>query len=94
MREYADRISYVHIKDAKKVFGVEKSMLGRSGGERVRYYWELGVGKIDLEAVGRLLKKIKYDGWIVVECDGSENPSESTKINKNFIEEKLKPILL
>jgi len=37
MREYADRIGYIHIKDAKKIFGVEKQMV-----QGTRYYWEFG----------------------------------------------------
>lgn len=55
IRRYADRLEYVHLKDAD---------LSRGG------FLPLGAGDVDLVAVARALHDIDFDEWITVELDG------------------------
>jgi inosose dehydratase len=88
MREYGDRIGYIHLKDAKEVLGIKKEWEYDK-----QYFWDLGTGKVDFTAVTRLLKDINYEGWITIECDGTKQPGKSAQVNMRYIEEQLKPIL-
>jgi len=55
IRRYADRLAYVHLKDADL-----------STGE----FLPLGDGDIDLHAVVAAIRASGYDDWITVELDG------------------------
>jgi inosose dehydratase len=83
---YRDRVNYIHLKDGK-----EKLHRGFKG----RRYWALGQGKVDFPQAMRILKDMKYDDWIVVECDHQDptpTPYEEAKMNKKYIDEVLSPI--
>ena len=69
-REFSDRLIYIHLKDID---------------DRNRFV-ELGEGRINIKEVWDVLRKINFDGPLVVEVDSSDNPRESCKRNKEFLE--------
>lgn len=88
IRQYRDRILFLHVKD------VESPAPGANAdaGQSYRFV-ELGRGRVDLHAVFTALKEIKFRGWGVVELDGASDnprpPKESALISKKYLEEKL-----
>lgn len=75
LRDYADRISYVHLKDwHHKVEGDFKFVaLGK------------GDGLVDFDSIFKTFKEIKYNGWYAVELDYAEDPWQATKDCKEFL---------
>jgi inosose dehydratase len=71
LRDWRDRVDYVHIKDVRlnvvrEVVAERADVLeGWSRG----MFSELGAGDVDLDAFFHGLREIGYDGWIVVEQD-------------------------
>lgn len=61
IRRYADRLAYVHLKDANLT----------DGG-----FLPLGTGDVDLVAVIDAINAVGYDDWITVELDGYEGDLE------------------
>lgn len=96
LKTYKDRIILLHFKDAKD--------RGTRVGYHGRYYWDvgkrawgqdMGTGKIDFPAIMRLLKELKYDGWIVIEFDHPDStptPRESAQQYKEYIDKVLSKI--
>jgi inosose dehydratase len=86
IEQYRDRLLFLHIKD------VETVTPAGEGGRNYRFV-ELGRGRVDLPAVFGALKKIKFNGWAVIELDGvpdkARTPKESAQLSKIFVEEKL-----
>lgn len=88
VREYADRLSFLHIKD------LEAPVPGATGDTSRSYrFVELGRGKVDLKAVFAALDAVGYKGWAVVELDevpdNARTPKESALISRAFIEKQL-----
>jgi inosose dehydratase len=71
VRDWADRINHVHLKDALKA--VLEEIVAR--GDPVESIWtrrafcRFGDGDVDVAAVLARLRGIDYEGWIVVEQD-------------------------
>jgi inosose dehydratase len=86
IEQYRDRLLFLHIKDVETVTAVGE-------GSRNYRFVELGRGRVNLPAVFDALKKVKFDGWAVIELDGvpdkARTPKESAQISKNFVEQKL-----
>lgn len=88
IRKYRDRLLFLHIKDVE-------SPVPAAAGEPARAYRfvELGRGKVDLPAVFKALKEVKFRGWAVVELDAvpdkTRTPKEAALISKKYLEEKL-----
>jgi len=89
LRKYRDRLLFLHIKDLESPVPASSK-----GNERSYRFVELGRGKVDLPAVFKTLKEIKFHGWAVVELDAvpdnARTPRESAIICKKYLEEKLK----
>jgi inosose dehydratase len=88
VREYRDRLSFLHIKD------LEAPAPGATGDLSRSYrFVELGRGKVDLKKVFAALDEIGYKGWAVVELDrvpdNARTPRESALISRTFIEKEL-----
>lgn len=71
LRDWGDRIDYVHVKDVRldilrQVVDERADVLE---GWRRGMFCELGQGDVDLPAFFEALRKLGYDGWIVVEQD-------------------------
>jgi inosose dehydratase len=88
IKKYRDRLLFLHIKDVE-------SPVPAAAGERPGPYRfvELGRGKVDLAAVFKALKDVKFNGWAVVELDSvpdkMRTPKEAALISKKYLEEKL-----
>ena len=86
IQQYKDRLLFLHIKD------VETLPANDARGRTYRFV-ELGRGRVDLHAVFAALKKVKFNGWAVVELDGvpdkARTPKESGQISKTYVEQKL-----
>lgn len=83
VRQYADRLLFVHFKDVKPA---DTS----SGYEFV----ELGQGTVDLPAVVAALRAIHFHDWAIVEFDrepkgSTRTPKESAELSKNYVEHTL-----
>jgi inosose dehydratase len=88
VREYRDRILFLHIKD------LEAPVPGATGDLSRSYrFVELGRGKVDLKGVFAALNDINFQGWAVVELDrvpdASRTPKESALISKRYLEREL-----
>lgn len=88
--DFRERIWHIHFKDMDPVIADKARKEGwdyfKSVSEGV--FCELGKGVVDFKAVVSELKKMKYDGWIVVEQDvlpGMGNPKECAGRNREFI---------
>jgi len=82
VRDYAGRMTFLHIKD------LESPIPGR-GPETFRFV-ELGRGKVDVRAVFAALEVTNYEGWAVVELDRVPDPArtplEAGRAAKRFLE--------
>jgi inosose dehydratase len=79
VRDHKGRLLFLHIKD------VERTDAG--GGYR---FVELGGGRVDIPAVFAALNETGFDGWAVVELDGTrdnkQTPREANAISKEYLE--------
>lgn len=90
LEHYADRIWHVHFKDCDPQLAAQARQAGWDYFEAVQrgIFSELGRGSVDFAAVGAALRKLGYDGWIVVEQDvlpGMGTPSASARRNRDYL---------
>jgi inosose dehydratase len=83
IRKYGRRLLFMHLKDVKNA-------PTKSGYE----FAELGVGRIDWNAVFAALRETRFRGWGVVELDGERQgsdltPKQSAEMSLKFLREKL-----
>ncbi|GHV23807.1 hypothetical protein FACS1894174_09960 [Bacteroidia bacterium] len=84
VRKYSNRLSYFHLKDVSGKFKRPNF------GPNLR---ELGKGEVDFPEIMKILKSIKYSGWLNVEQDStSMTPLESATESMKYITSNLKPI--
>ena len=81
IRQYADRLLFLHIKDVR-----------RKPGDGAGYQFvELGRGSVDLPAVFAALRDVRFNGWAVVELDGVPDkggtPKASAEISKRYLQD-------
>jgi inosose dehydratase len=86
IRKYRDRLLFLHIKDVESLPSDDTS-------KRNYRFVELGRGRVDLPAVFRALKDVKFRGWAVIELDEvpdkSRTPKECAQISLKYLEDKL-----
>ncbi len=90
IRQFADRIWYVHFKDHDPAVHEQSRMQRWDGPQSVGkgIFPELGRGDVDFPSVLVELEKIGYDSWIVVEQDvlpGMGAPLESAQRNREYL---------
>lgn len=87
VEKYKDRLLFLHLKDVEHLAGAKE-------GYR---FCELGRGLVNVPAVLAALRKVNFRGWGIVELDGetdkSRTPKESAVINKEYVQQKLGPIV-
>jgi sugar phosphate isomerase/epimerase len=72
------RIDAIHLKDWK-------ANVGRSYQFYARGFCELGMGDIELEKVLTLLAARRFEGWVVVEQDSSDDPGRSAQLSADWL---------
>lgn len=90
IRQFADRIWYVHFKDHDPAVHEQSRIHEWDGPQSVGkgIFPELGRGDVDFPGVLTELEKIGYDSWIVVEQDvlpGLGAPLESATRNRDYL---------
>jgi sugar phosphate isomerase/epimerase len=81
--KYSSRLMMMDYKDAKKIPGAQFRDT----------IFDLGDGDIDLPACHRVLKGMKYKGWICVDLDTArKGPRASYEHCDEYIVNKLEPI--
>jgi signal transduction histidine kinase/sugar phosphate isomerase/epimerase len=79
IRKTKDRLVAVHLKDWSPEYG-------RSSFRYARGFVELGAGSVDLRGVVKELKRIDFDGWIVVEQDYTlTDPDTNTFVSARWL---------
>ncbi len=88
--KYGSRLLFLHIKDVENI---TPAATGAASTANAYRFVELGRGRVDMPAVFKALKQVKFRGWAVVELDSvpdkARTPKESAIISKKYIEEKL-----
>ncbi len=88
VKQYGDRLIFVHIKDVISPVAGDTKEPSRS-----YKFVELGQGKVDIPGVFAALKKVPFNGWAIVELDAvpvpNRTPLESLEISKKYIQDKL-----
>jgi inosose dehydratase len=88
VREHADRIAYIHLKDVDRVVleGVRRDGVPFDEAVRRRVFTELGRGVLDVAGLLGALRDIGYDGWLMVEQDSSWlAPAESASASREYL---------
>jgi inosose dehydratase len=91
LRRHAERIWHVHFKDHEPQVHARSQEEGWDYFKSVRQgiFCELGKGDVDFPAIVAELRKMEYEGWIVVEQDvhpGMGSPKESAQRNRAYLE--------
>ena len=90
LKRHASRGTHVHFKDCDPAVAARARSegLGYLAAVRQQLFCELGAGGVDFEAVTAELRRLNYDGWIVVEQDvfpGYGTPAESAKRSRDYL---------
>ena len=90
LKKYSERIWHVHFKDCDDNIASLSRENKWDYFESVKngVFCELGKGSVDFKSIVNELKKINYQGWIVVEQDvlpGMGNPKKYAHKNHEFI---------
>lgn len=87
IEKYHDRLLFLHLKDVRDI---------PADTPKAKYpfeFVELGRGRVDLPSVFGALRKVRYNGWAVVELDRvpdkSRTPKESALISKSYLEQRI-----
>ncbi|MFN0120528.1 MAG: sugar phosphate isomerase/epimerase family protein [Blastocatellia bacterium] len=84
LRRHKARLNYFHFKDAVRPF------VRPAFKPNLR---ELGRGEVDFPAIMRLLKNMRWQGWINIEQDATTlTPADSCRISMEYVNKTLKPI--
>ena len=84
LRKHKTRLNYFHFKDGVRPF------VRPNFQPNLR---ELGKGEVDFPGVMRLLKEIRFSGWVNIEQDASTlTPRDSSRISMEYVNNTLKSI--
>ncbi len=93
VKDYASLIRHVHLKDfvGGQVHFDERGREIDSTG--YVSYVPIGYGVVDMPAIFAVLEQAGYDGWIMVELDGTPQaprpPREAAAMSKRYLQDKL-----
>jgi inosose dehydratase len=102
-QKYKDRISFMDYKDARwttpaEDFKLDNGRVLSKDSKEARFFasiYDLGDGEIDFPALHRILKEIRYQGWICVDLDTArKGPRVSYERSGAYIVNKLEPIYM
>ncbi len=84
LRKHKTRLNYFHFKDGVRPF---------TRPDFKPNLRELGKGEVDFPDVMRLLKEIRFSGWVNIEQDATTlTPRESSRVSMEYVNKTLKPI--
>lgn len=92
LRDHADRIGYLHLKDVDGAVLAEAKEKGWSFLEALRHiiFSPLGDGAADIPGILSTLVDSQFTGWVVVEQDTcAGDPTDTARANQVFIEERV-----
>jgi inosose dehydratase len=85
IEKYKHRLVYIHYKDIR---AYHRGLKGYRDN-----VIELGRGVIDFPALHRILKSVRYRGWITIDLDNARvSPLESARVQREYIDRVLAPI--
>lgn len=88
-RQYADRITTLHLKDVDDAVRREGAAAGWDYGTFTSrgIFAELGEGSVDFPAILADLEARDFDGWLIVETDVTQKPTarESATISRDYL---------
>jgi inosose dehydratase len=93
--DYHDRISTFHLKDTASSAvpdSVRYSQDPEITDDGTRWFWEPGLGTLDLKGLYRLLKQHEFKGWMSIEYDGSPDLLASMAMTRYYLDNELRPI--
>lgn len=90
LEKYADRIWHVHFKDFDKRIAAASKAVNGDYFDAVKrgVFCKLGEGTVDFKTIVKLLDKLEYKDWIVVEQDvlpGMGNPKDCALFNREYL---------
>jgi inosose dehydratase len=88
VREYPERIAYVHLKDVDGdvLDGVRRDGVSFDDAVRRRVFTEVGRGCLDVPGLLDALRDIDYDGWLMVEQDSTWlAPADSARVSRAYL---------
>jgi inosose dehydratase len=90
LKRHASRLWHVHFKDYDPRVGARARAtgLGYLAAVREQLFCELGKGAVDFASIVSALRRMDYDGWIVVEQDvfpGYGTPAESARRSRDYL---------
>jgi len=77
IKEYADRIKLVHLKDLRQVLPKSKIRFGRD-------FVNVGEGVIDFTEIISTLRDVKYDGYLMLEIDKTEKNKADQEVRRGY----------
>ena len=94
-RDYPDRISTFHLKDTASPRQPDRVRYAQDpeiADDGTRWFWEPGLGTLDLPGLYRLLKEHRFTGWMSIEYDGSPDLLASMALTRYHLDTVLRPI--
>ena len=94
-RDYHDRISTFHLKDTASPRQPDRVRYAQDpeiADDGTRWFWEPGLGTLDLPGLYRLLKEHRFTGWMSIEYDGSPDLLASMALTRYHLDTVLRPI--
>jgi inosose dehydratase len=88
VRQYPERIAYIHLKDVdgEVLDGVRRDGVSFDDAVRRRIFTELGRGVLDVPGLLAALREIGYQGWLMVEQDSTWlAPIESARASREYL---------
>jgi inosose dehydratase len=88
VREHAERIAYIHLKDVngEVLEGVRRDGVPFDEAVRRRIFTEVGRGVLDVAGLLGALREIGYDGWLMVEQDSTWlAPIDSARASRAYL---------
>jgi inosose dehydratase len=90
IRQYGERIRYLHLKDLTPTNPSAEVFSSWSGDEQLPIFCERGLGTIDFVPIMSAINAIGYTGWLTVEIDKSTStPYRSLEQCRDYIENVL-----
>ena len=102
-QKYKNRLIFMDYKDAKwttpaEDFKLENGRTLSKDSKEAKFFssiYDLGDGEIDFPACHKVLKEIRYQGWICVDLDTArQGPRHSYERSGDYVVRKLEPIYL